>query len=216
MSSTEPGQLAPGAAASGIGPLIALAALAQHAGDASPDKMQRLLERAAWDQGAAMRTVRDFAVRHLAGPDGLTVLVLDESGQVKHGEHTAGVKPQYVGCAGRVTNAINFVNATYSTARGHTLIASRLWVPGQHLTGPATGDMMGIPGVLQAATRPQPGAQMLADTGRRDRGALGGRRRGLRPGPRAAGGVRGTRRRLRARGALLLPRDAAFRPENAR
>ena len=63
--------------------------LAQHAGDASAGKMQRLLERAAWDQGAAMRTVRDFAVEHLA-PDGLTVLVLDESGQVKQGEHTAG------------------------------------------------------------------------------------------------------------------------------
>ena len=138
--------------------------LAQHAGDASPDKMQRLLERAAWDQGAAMRTVRDFAVQHLAGPDGLTVLVLDESGQVKHGERTAGVKPQYVGCAGRVTNAINFVNATYSTARGHTLIASRLWVPEQHLTDPATRDMMGIPGDLQPATKPQLGAQMLAET----------------------------------------------------
>jgi SRSO17 transposase len=138
--------------------------LAQHAGDASPGKMRRLLERAAWDQGAAMRTVRDFAVEHLAGPDGLTVLVLDESGQVKQGEHTAGVKPQYAGCAGRVTNAINFVNATYSTARGHTLTGSRLWVPEQHLTGPATRDMMGIPGHLQPATKPQLGAQMLAET----------------------------------------------------
>ena len=75
--------------------------LAKHAGDASPDKMQRLLERAAWDQGAAMRTVRDFAVEHLSDPDGLTVLVLDESGQVKQGDHPAAVKPQYVGCAGR-------------------------------------------------------------------------------------------------------------------
>ena len=138
--------------------------LAQHAGDASPGKMRRLLERAAWDQGAAMRTVRDFAVEHLAGPDGLTVLVLDESGQVKQGERTAGVKPQYAGCAGRVTNAINFVNATYSTARGHTLTGSRLWVPEQHLTGPATRDMMGIPGHLQPATKPQLGAQMLAET----------------------------------------------------
>src|SRR5712691_9624863 len=74
--------------------------LAQHAGDAAPDKMQRLLERAAWNQPAAMRTVRDFAVAGLAAPDGLTVLVLDESGQVKQGDRTAGVKPQYVGCAG--------------------------------------------------------------------------------------------------------------------
>src|ERR1039457_6131691 len=137
--------------------------LPQHAGDAPPDKMQRLLERAAWDQPAAMRTVRDFAIAGLASPDGLTVLVLDESGQVKQGTHTAGVKPQYVGCAGRVTNAINFVNATYSTVRGHALIGSRLWVPEEHLADPATREMMGIPDYLQPATKPQLGAQMLAE-----------------------------------------------------
>ena len=56
-----------------------------HAGDLSPEKMQRLLERAVWDEQAAMRAVRDFAVAGLACPDGLTVLVLDESGQVKQG-----------------------------------------------------------------------------------------------------------------------------------
>ncbi len=148
--------------------------LAQHAGDVSPDKMQRLLERAVWDQPAAMRTVRDFAVTGLAG-DGLTVLVLDESGQVKQG-HTAGVTPQYVGCAGRVTNAISFVNATYSTVRGHTLIGSRLWVPEQHLTDPATRGMMGIPG--SPAARDQAAARRAdagRDAGRRDRGSLGGR-----------------------------------------
>ena len=137
--------------------------LAQHAGDAAPGKMQRLLERAVWDERAAMRTVRDFAVGNLAGPDGLTVLVLDESGQVKQGDRTAGVKPQYVGCMGRVANAVNFVNATYSTARGHTLIGSRLWVPEEHLADPGTRDMMGIPGHLQPATKPQLGAQMLAE-----------------------------------------------------
>ena len=137
--------------------------LAQHAGDASPDKMQRLLERAAWNQPAAMRTVRDFAVAGLAAPDGLTVLVLDESGQVKQGDRTAGVKPQYVGCAGRVTNAINFVNATYSTARGHTLAGSRLWIPGEQLADAYIRDQMGIPAHLQPATKPQLGARMLAE-----------------------------------------------------
>lgn len=137
--------------------------LAQYAGDASPDKMQRLLERAAWNQAAAMRTVRDFAVAGLAAPDGLTVLVLDESGQVKQGDRTAGVKPQYVGCAGRVANAINFVNATYSTARGHTLAGSRLWIPEEQLADAYVRDMMGIPAHLQPATKPQLGAQMLAE-----------------------------------------------------
>jgi len=84
------------------------------------------------------------------------------------------VKPQYVGCAGRVTNAINFVNATYSFVRGHALAGSRLWVPGEQLADPAAREVMGIPDHLESATKPQLGAQMLAeDAGRRDRGALG-------------------------------------------
>src|SRR5256885_10397328 len=85
--------------------------LAEYAGDATPDRMQRLLERAVWDVTAAMGVVRDFAVEHLAGDgaeDGLAVLVLDESGDEKTGTATCGVKRQYVGCAGKVANAVNF------------------------------------------------------------------------------------------------------------
>src|SRR5262244_386029 len=66
-------------------------ALAEQAGDATPDKMQRLLERAAWDAGAVMRAVRAFVVARL-GELADAVLVLDESGQEKAGEHTAGVQ----------------------------------------------------------------------------------------------------------------------------
>jgi hypothetical protein len=63
-----------------------------------------------------MDAVGKFTVGHLAD-DGLTVAVLDESGQCKQGSSTAGVKPQDVGCVGAVANAVNFVNLTYSTPR---------------------------------------------------------------------------------------------------
>lgn len=65
--------------------------LAEHAGDRSPDKTQRLLNHAVWDADEAMRIVRDFIVEHLGDPD--AVAVLDETGQEKKGTHTAGVKP---------------------------------------------------------------------------------------------------------------------------
>src|SRR3954469_3087918 len=111
--------------------------LAEHAGDDGPHRMQRLLERAAWDADAAAGTVRGFVAEHLAA-DGLCVLVLDESGQEKSGTTTCGVKRQYVGCAGKVANAVNFVNATYSTGEGHVLIGSALYVPAEHLVDEAT------------------------------------------------------------------------------
>jgi SRSO17 transposase len=74
-------------------------ALAEQAGDATPDKMQRLLERAAWDASGAMRKIRAFVVSGLGDP-AFAVLVLDESGQQKAGEHSAGVNRQYLGVRG--------------------------------------------------------------------------------------------------------------------
>jgi SRSO17 transposase len=137
--------------------------LAEYAGDHTPDRMQRLLERAAWDTFAVMRAVRDFVVEHLADAAGLTVLVLDESGVEKTGTHTAGVKRQYVGCAGKVANAVNFVNATYSTARGHALVGSRLYVPVEQLADEQIRTAMGIPPSLAFKTKPQLGVQLLTE-----------------------------------------------------
>jgi SRSO17 transposase len=62
-------------------------ALAGQAGDQTPDKMQRLLERAAWDAADAMAAVRKFAAGYLGDPAD-AVLVIDESGQEKAGGHT--------------------------------------------------------------------------------------------------------------------------------
>ena len=161
--------------------------LAEYAGDATPDRMQRLLQRACWDTFAAMAAVRDLVVEHLADPDGPAVLVLDESGQEKTGIATCGVKRQYVGCAGKVANAINLVNATYSTVRGHALVGSRLWVPAEQLANDQVRAHMGIPAEVEFTTKPQLGQDLLAgcvDAGHRvdwvTADAVYGRDRGLR------------------------------------
>jgi SRSO17 transposase len=136
--------------------------LAEYAGDSTPDRMQRLLERASWDTFTAMATVRDFVAEHLAD-DGQCVLVLDESGDEKTGTGTCGVKRQYVGCAGKVANAVNFVNATYSTPRGHALIGSRLYIPAEHLADDARRAAMGIDADHEFKTKPQLGTDLLSD-----------------------------------------------------
>ena len=90
--------------------------IAQHAGDRDPDRTQRLLNRAAWDTFAAMSQVGRFAAsgldqaaRRNRRRGGLVIGAIDETGQEKAGEATAGVKRQYMGCAGRVANGINTV-----------------------------------------------------------------------------------------------------------
>jgi SRSO17 transposase len=137
-------------------------ALAEQAGDATPDKMQRLLERAAWDASDAMREIRAFVVSRLGDPAG-AVLVLDESGQEKAGEHTAGVKRQYLGCAGRVANGINVVYASYAAPAGHAIIAARLYVPGDWADDSERRAAAGIPEDLEFATKPQLGAASVRE-----------------------------------------------------
>lgn len=76
--------------------------LAEQAGEATPDGMQRLLSSAAWSAEAVREELYEYIIEHLADSDG--VLVADETGFLKQGEHSAGVKRQYSGTAGRVAN----------------------------------------------------------------------------------------------------------------
>ncbi|MFC7248204.1 transposase [Catellatospora aurea] len=57
--------------------------LAEHAGHAGPDRMQRLLRTAVWDTDAVARDLRAFVVEHLGHRDG--ILVADETGYLKKG-----------------------------------------------------------------------------------------------------------------------------------
>ena len=144
--------------------------LAERAGDRTPDRMQRLLNRAAWDTFAAMAVVRRFAVTGLdeaarrAGRRGLAVGAVDETGQVKQGEHTAGVKRHYLGCAGKVANGITTVHLAYVRENtGHALIAARQWIPREQAGDPAKQQIMGLPGDLVFRTKGQLAIDLLTE-----------------------------------------------------
>lgn len=144
--------------------------IAQQTGDRTPDRTQRLLNRARWDEAAAMSHVRRFVVAGLdtvAGRRtrrGLRIGALDETGQQKAGTATAGVKRQYMGCAGRLANGINTVHLAYVRERvGHALIAARQWIPAEHLADPDTAEGMGITGELAFRTKGQLAIDICTD-----------------------------------------------------
>ena len=71
---------------------------------------------------------------------------IDETGQEKAGEATAGVKRQYLGCAGKVANGISTVHLSYvREAAGHALVGARRWVPREHIADPVKSLLMGPP-----------------------------------------------------------------------
>jgi SRSO17 transposase len=101
--------------------------LAEEAGHAGPDRIQRLLNRIEWDADEVLDDVRDYVVEHLGDRD--AVLIVDDTGFLKKGVRSAGVQRQYSGTAGRTENCQIGVFLAYATARGRTLIDRRLYLP---------------------------------------------------------------------------------------
>jgi SRSO17 transposase len=133
--------------------------IAEHAGDATPDGMQHLLARAVWDADAVRDDVRAVLVEHLG--DQAAVLVIDETGDLKKGSHTAGVQRQYTGTAGKVDNAQVAVYLAYATAAGHGVIDRELYLPQGWLDDPARCRAAGVPDQVGFATKPELARVML-------------------------------------------------------
>lgn len=101
--------------------------LAEAIGDARPWRTQRVLSHVLWDEDAACDLCREHVVERLGAGD--AVLVVDETGFAKKGEHSAGVARQYCGTLGKVENCQVGVFLAYGSRRGHALIDRRLYLP---------------------------------------------------------------------------------------
>jgi SRSO17 transposase len=134
--------------------------LAEAAGDATPDGMQRLLNAAAWDAGGVRDDVRAYVAGHLGSPDG--VLVADETGFLKKGTKSAGVQRQYSGTAGRIENCQLGVFCAYVTGRGRALIDRELYLPKSWAADRGRCREAAVPDDVEFATKTELARAMLA------------------------------------------------------
>lgn len=102
--------------------------LAEAAGDAGPESMQRLLNFYAWDTDGLRDDVCSAVVEHIGDAD-QGVLIVDETGFLKKGTKSAGVGRQYSGTAGRIENSQIGVFLAYASPRGRALIDRELYLP---------------------------------------------------------------------------------------
>jgi SRSO17 transposase len=106
----------------------------------------------------------DEAARKTGRRRGLAVGAIDETGQVKAGGRTAGVKRQYLGCVGKVANGINTVHLSYvREGTGHALIGAREWIPAAHIGDPVKSELMGLPEDLVFRTKAQLAIDILTE-----------------------------------------------------
>jgi SRSO17 transposase len=134
--------------------------LAEVSGDATPYAFQHRLRRALWDPEAVRDELRRYIVQHLADPH--AVLVLDETGFLKKGRHSAGVARQYRGTAGNVENCQIGVFLGDASALGHALLDRELYLPKEWTDDRERCRQAGIPEDRRFATTPQLAQQLLA------------------------------------------------------
>ena len=133
--------------------------LAEHAGQANPYRVQHLLDRAVWDADLVRDDLRHYVVAHLATPQG--VLIIDETGFLKKGDKSVGVKRQYSGTAGRVENTQVGVFLAYASAKGHTFVDRALYLPREWADDAKRRKAAHVPQEVTFATKPQLATTML-------------------------------------------------------
>jgi len=133
--------------------------LAEHAREATPYGMQRLLSQAVWDAGLVRDELRSYVYEHL-GEQG-AILVIDETSFPKEGEKSAGVQVQYCGTTGVVENCQVAVFLDYATSRGHALIDRELYLPKAWVDDPERCREAGIPQTVHFQTKCELARQMV-------------------------------------------------------
>ena len=133
--------------------------VAERVGDRSPYGMQYLLDRARWDADALQAQLREYVKDTLGSTE--AVLILDETGFVKKGEHSAGVQRQYSGTAGRIENSQMGVFLCYASKRGYALVDRRLYLPQSWSEDRERCRAAGIPNTIEFQTKLALGLQML-------------------------------------------------------
>jgi len=133
--------------------------LAEVAGNSTPYGIQHLLGRANWDANAVRDELREYVVEHLA--DDESCLVVDETGFIKKGEKSVGVKRQYTGTVGKRENCQVGVFLAYASSRGQAFIDRELYLPEEWVEDKERRERAGVPDEVGMRTKPELAKEML-------------------------------------------------------
>ena len=135
--------------------------MAESLGDETPYALQQFLYRGRFSADKLRDELRLYVGEKLGEPDG--ILVMDDTGFLKQGKKSCGVKRQYSGTAGKITNCQIGVFLTYSSSKGHALIDRRLYLPEEWCADTARRRGAGVPEDVTFQTKPQMALEMVQE-----------------------------------------------------
>ena len=103
--------------------------LAEFIGDEAPYAVQNFLSRAVWNADKARDQLLKISPSYLLEEAERDSIIIDETGFTKKGSHSAGVKRQYSGTAGRIENSQIGVFMALAGSKGYALVDRELYLP---------------------------------------------------------------------------------------
>ena len=135
--------------------------LSESQGAATPYETRQFLYRGRFKADDIRDVPRDYVAERLGGEDG--VMLVDETGFLKQGDKSCGVKRQYSGTAGRKENCQIGVFPTYASSRGHSPTDRRLYIPKEWMEDKGRRKKAGIPEGLEFKTKPGMALEMIGE-----------------------------------------------------
>jgi SRSO17 transposase len=137
--------------------------LAEVVGNSTPYGIQHLLGRASWDADALREDLRAYVIEHLADAGSVleSSLIVDETGFIKKGEKSVGVKRQYTGTVGKRENCQVGVFLAYASCRGQAFIDRELYLPEEWALDKERRQRAGVPEEVGMRTKPEMAKEML-------------------------------------------------------
>jgi SRSO17 transposase len=131
--------------------------MSEEIGEKTPYKMQQFLYRGSWNADE----LRDVTREYIGEEEG--TLVVDETGFMKQGKKSCGVKRQYSGTAGRIENCQIGVFLTYAGRKGNAIVDRRLYIPEEWTKDSVRCKEAGVPEKVKFQTKPNMALEMLQE-----------------------------------------------------
>ena len=97
--------------------------------DAQHQRLQQFITDSPWDDHVVRKFAAEYALSAMTEREPVTHWIVDDTGFLKKGTHSVGVKRQYTGTAGKVTNCQIGVSLSVATRTEHLPIDFELYLP---------------------------------------------------------------------------------------
>src|SRR4051794_22171506 len=121
---------------------------------AGHQSLHHFVAKAAWDDAALLRAVRDHALPALLERGPVRAWIVDDTGLPKKGKLSVGVARQYCGQVGKRDNCQVAVTLSVANEAASLPIAYRLYLPEAWAGDPARRAMAGVPEEVAFRTKP--------------------------------------------------------------